>query len=678
MDLSPSKKFVGLVIFVFLGGFLFSTHTTNAASLSVNPTAGTFTVGSTFDVPIYLNTENQSINAVSVFLKFPADKIQLVSPSAGQSIIGLWAVPPRFNNQQGTVELQGLIPNGINTSNGLITTLTFRVKAVGQAVVKLLDESKVLLNDGQGTDALEHSMGAIYQLVLPPPAGPLVASQTHPDSTKWYANSDPVLNWAAVDETVEGYSYLLNTEPTTAPDDISEGDRTSVNYKSLADGLHYFHIKALRSRSWGGITHFALEVDKTPPAEFTLDITPSKRTTRRQPVFQWSTTDQSSGLDHYELKLVPLNPGATDVTNSDGLQPLFIEAQSPYVPQPLDFGRYDLIVRAYDRAGNFTEVVEKLAITKAFFKPIGETGLEVGSSFILPWLWLWIIFGIIILGLWLLIRKIRHWHGEIDHHRQNKSLPAGVKDQLEELKRYRAKYGQALMIFFLLGSLFLSPSLTHADVVSPPVISVASRSITNEDIFYLGGRTEYPKSSVLIYLQNLASGETTSYETTSNGEGDWFYRHHTFLSSGRYQLWVQGKLAEESSPPSPQITIEVERAALQFGVSRLSYATIFLTLTIVLFTILVILGWYVVVHGLRIKKKRALFLKEIREAEESVRRGFAILRRDIMAELAVVKKAKLDRELEAEEKQTEEHLLKDLQAVERYIGREIWEAEQAG
>jgi hypothetical protein len=69
-------------------------------------------------------------------------------------------------------------------------------------------------------------------------------------------------------------------------------------------------------------------------------------------------------------------------------------------------------------------------------------------------------------------------------------------------------------------------------------------------------------------------------------------------------------------------------------------------------------------------------MKEIKEADESIRRGFAVLRRDIEAELDVVKRAKLTGELSKEEKDKEEQLMRDLESISTYTGKEIWEIEQ--
>ena len=112
---------------------------------------------------MFLDTGGQYINALEVFLSYPPDKLQLVSPTTGSSIIDIWTTQPRYSNTRGTVELRGGIPRGINVSQGLITTLTFRVKSTGSAVVRFTDETKLYLNDGQGTNVLYEMNNGIYE-----------------------------------------------------------------------------------------------------------------------------------------------------------------------------------------------------------------------------------------------------------------------------------------------------------------------------------------------------------------------------------------------------------------------------------------------------------------------------------------------------------------------------------
>ncbi|MBI3571908.1 hypothetical protein HY091_00015, partial [Candidatus Kaiserbacteria bacterium] len=125
------------------------------AALTISPTAGTYEVGALVDVSFIVDTGGQSINAVNADVLFPADKLQVVNPAASTSFISLWVTAPTYSNADGTINLQGGLPNpGIKTSAGVISTVTFRIKAAGPATIRYAPSSKVLLNDGQGTNIL--------------------------------------------------------------------------------------------------------------------------------------------------------------------------------------------------------------------------------------------------------------------------------------------------------------------------------------------------------------------------------------------------------------------------------------------------------------------------------------------------------------------------------------------
>ena len=139
---------------VWMGATGATAHAANA-SLYLSPSSGSFPEGSTFTVSLYVNTGGQAVNAVQADLTFPRDKLQVVSPSTGNSFIRTWVTQPSYSNTDGTLHFAGAIPSpGISTNAGLVSTITFRATDTGTAVVKLLDTSRVLLNDGQGTDEI--------------------------------------------------------------------------------------------------------------------------------------------------------------------------------------------------------------------------------------------------------------------------------------------------------------------------------------------------------------------------------------------------------------------------------------------------------------------------------------------------------------------------------------------
>ena len=703
--------FLLAVVFVFLL-FLFltsigRTEAQSEASIFLAPAGGTFAVGSTFNVTVAINTGGKAINAFKVKLLFPPDKLQVVSSGTGQSIAGLWIIRPSFSNIDGTVELQGAIPSpGINTDYGVITTLTFRAKSLGQAIIRVDQSSAAYLNDGKGSDANAILRNGIYNLVLPPPAGPLVVSPSHPDQDKWYNVNDVILEWN-IDPGIEGFSYVLNDNPVDVPDNISEGLNTSAVYKSLSDGVHYFHIKAMRGGAWGGVTHYGIKIQISGPAKFKIDILPSKRTSSKNITVLFNTTDTLSGLDHYEMKVIPLDSPTTkakinakaiiaisqEKTEQISLvqTPLFFEVTSPYLLEFDGYGTWDIIVRAYNKAGNYTEASERLRIVKPFLEFIDSTGVSVGGLAV-PWFVFWPIAGIVVAALAYLAYHTFRWHVHINlRHQEGALKDRRVSAKLEEL-RERFNLLKVLALFLASGIiiyLLQVSTVVKAEITTnqsspsgqaqlpPPTTNLVSRNINNNELFYIGGRAASGNNGkVIVYLQNLSTGETYSFETEVSPNGDWFYSHNKFLQSGNYLLWTQLKIGDNVSPPSGQIQMVVSPVAIQLGASRLSYETIYLALMILFLAIVIGLSVFIVYHFRHGYRKKKNLMKEIKEAEESIKRGFAVLRRDIQAELETIKKIKMNKELSEEEKMREAQLLRDLEEINASIGKEVWDIEK--
>ncbi|MEK7608473.1 MAG: cohesin domain-containing protein [Patescibacteria group bacterium] len=660
---------------------------THGASLFLSPDDGSFTVQNTLTTAVILDTEGESVNAFELFIKFPPDKLQVVSPSTGQSIVGVWVDQPTFNNQTGRIEFKGGVPGGIVTDRGVIASITFRAKGVGEAIVRPTEDSRIFRNDGKATDVFKGAKGGSFLLRLPAPQGPLVFSETHPDQSKWYLNSSVSLEWTNESGTLaRGYSYILNNNPIDVPDDIPEGTQTSVIYRDLPDGRYYFHIKSLSNEGlWGRVTHYAFKIDASPPAEFRIAALPKAKTSRRQPILQFQTTDAESGLDHYEMKVIPLRrQGEVLASLKEESQPIFFEAQSPYLTSPLFLGSYDVIVRAYDVAGNYRDSAERIRIVSALFRSIGDEGLEVKELVVIPWMGIWSSFALLIFLAGYLVFVIRRSHKKTAKQQETKDLPDYVREKIDELNKYRSKYGTLIALLLAFAALSLIPMAPRTanaseDILrlAPPLVTSMAKDISNEEIFYVGGRVEAPRADVVLYLQNLNTGETISQATVSNERGEWFYRHNTFLSSGDYLLWTQVRSGEVLSPPSPQIELGVRETALHFGASRLSYEMLYLILLFVLSAIVLVLIGFAIWHHTKFRKVKRSLAKEVREAEESIRRGFAVLRRDIQSELALFKKTKLPQSISQEEKIREAQLLKDLAWVESYVGKEVWDIERA-
>jgi len=401
------KKVFPILIAFVLAFTITSSVEAAGASLYLSPGSGTFFIGSTFDVSIFVNTKGNNVNAVKVDLKFDPRILQIASPTAGKSFISVWISQPTYSNITGTASFQGGIPSpGINTSSGLVSTITFRAIAPGETTVSFLDSSQVLLNDGEGTNILSSLGGGVYKIVIPPPEGPKVFSPTHPDQNKWYKNNNPSFSWEK-EEGVTDFSYSINHSFYEVPDNISEGSHTSVSYSDLEDGIWYFHIKAKKGNAWGGVSHYIVQIDTTPPAAFTLAFEPFLRSplmTSKEPIVSFITTDSLSGLDHYELKVIDL----TEISEKKGTG-FFVEVTSPYKLPALPLGEYEIIVRAFDKALNFQDSPQKIEVIpseRIFY--ITKRGINIWTIF-LSWQKLILILVLLaILILIIILWRLRH------------------------------------------------------------------------------------------------------------------------------------------------------------------------------------------------------------------------------------------------------------------------------
>jgi len=392
------NKFLKISIGILFSVSLAMPALAGNASLYLAPSQGTFFVGSTFSVSIYVDTKGAEINAIEVDLKFPPDILQITTPTAGESFISEWLTPPSYSNSGGTISFRGGIPGGIVTSAGLVSTITFRGRASGIAKVEFLDSSKVLLNDGKGTPVFTTNIGGVYEILIPPPEGPKVTSPTHPDPDIWYSNSNPTFSWEK-EEGVTDFSYSLDFDSQGIPDNLPEGDFTSISFTDLDDGIWYFHIKAKKAGVWGGTSHYLVQIDSTPPASFIPEITPSTRTSVSQPIVSFITTDALSGFDHFEIKIIDVSPDREE----KGVG-FFVEATSPYKLPAFESGEYMLVVRAFDKAGNWRDESVKIEII-----PKGTGLTKKGIWFFgifLPW---WLIIIIIILLFLLVIVLLILW-----------------------------------------------------------------------------------------------------------------------------------------------------------------------------------------------------------------------------------------------------------------------------
>lgn len=366
--------FLTAILFSFI--FLFIPKITFAADLRVSTDKSQYQVGDVITARITLNSGDQSSNAVSGILAFPADKLKIIALSKSGSIINLWVKEPSYSAS--SINFEGIILNpGYNSNGGRIVTATFTAKSPG-AVSLYFSDGQILANDGNGTNILKNLIRVSFTIIpkaIPtekapeiapapviagnPPPAPTIISLTNPDENKWYKEPTPQLSWVSSNDIMD-VSYILDREISTVPPATPMGLMSYFKPQNpLPDGIWYFHLRLRNASGWGPSATYSLKIDSTAPEMLAIDEIKTYSALGRAK-FVFDSTDKLSGLDHFEFMV---DGGDAQTIVSAGLHNYF---EAPLLAP----GRHLLTVRAYDQAGNIAEKVLEFRVQSDFLKTI--------------------------------------------------------------------------------------------------------------------------------------------------------------------------------------------------------------------------------------------------------------------------------------------------------------------
>ena len=325
-----------------------------AATVYLSPSLGTYSVGSSVTIGVYVTSADQAMNAASGVVTFPADKLQVTSLNKASSVFNFWVQEPSYSNADGTVRYEGVVLNpGFKGTAKRILAITFKVRVAGTARLAF-SQASVLANDGQGTNILTGQSSASLVLTegqppaepKPPaaqPSGPApaVTSATHPNEDTWYNDPNPVLNWK-LPAGVTGVSVLLDQSPSTIPGAASDGLFDSYIFRDVADGTWYGHVRFQTGATWGAAAHRRVRIDTSSPSRMVISqVEDDPAWLQGQAAFRFDAVDELSGIDYYRVFIDSQPPVAW---RDDGTH-IFRTAS-------LDAGSHSIRVTAFDRAGN--------------------------------------------------------------------------------------------------------------------------------------------------------------------------------------------------------------------------------------------------------------------------------------------------------------------------------------
>lgn len=320
------------------------------ASFYITPKSGSYEIGKTFNVTVFINSEGVSINATQAKMSFPSGILKVVNISKSNSIFPLWVQEPVWSNSKGEISFGGGLPSpGFKGKAGKVMTIFFQGKSPGEALVDFRNET-ILENSPYAPDIFSFSQEGKYSIfkIKPPeipkvPSIPQISSPTHPKPEEWYSNSNPEFQWK-IESDIIGISFAFNQKSIFSPDDISEEILSSKTFEGVEDGIWYFHLKVKNDRGWSKTAHFKVQIDTYPPRPFEIVVDNEGDPTNPYPLLYFETKDDTSGISHYEIEI-----GKGDILR------VFEAETNPFRMPYQAPGIRPVIVRAKDFAQNFTE-----------------------------------------------------------------------------------------------------------------------------------------------------------------------------------------------------------------------------------------------------------------------------------------------------------------------------------
>jgi len=367
--LKNKKVHVVSIFFTIL--FLFGYGSASAATLKISSSSGTISSGDKVTLNVILNSEGVAINNAEATIKFSPEYFDVLSVSRSGSIFSLWVEEPYFSNSSGVITFNGGVPTpGFNGSQGPVMSITVKAKKVGQADFSF-SNAAVRANDGLGTDVLTSKSNSTLQINTPLasvpvevtpttvptittattlPIKPVIISTTHSDQNTWYSSNTASFNWK-VPSGVNQVQAILNKTAIATPNISYDSSVTQKTLSDLKDGVYYFHLRYRNTNGWGTTAHYQVNIDTTKP----LDFNPTIRTEDNQNYIKLNAEDSVSGISYYLLAVdenVPIKVKETELIGGEYLLPI------------LNQGNHELVVSAYDKAGNYKDA--KLEFKSSF------------------------------------------------------------------------------------------------------------------------------------------------------------------------------------------------------------------------------------------------------------------------------------------------------------------------
>lgn len=183
----------------------------------------------------------------------------------------------------------------------------------------------------------------VPELYVGGPVAPVIKEGTVGDV--WYSQKDLTFSWQLPNDVTAVAAELFDESGKEPIQSFRPPiDSFTVPADQLTEGQHYLSVQFRNQEKWGMFSEIFIKIDATPPEPFSITFKPISGVTDAVGVV-FDAKDSLSGLAYYDLQIDGQSPQI--VSREEGLMGTIVYLSAGEA--------LNITVRAYDKAGNFTE-----------------------------------------------------------------------------------------------------------------------------------------------------------------------------------------------------------------------------------------------------------------------------------------------------------------------------------
>ncbi len=311
--------------------------------LSIQPESGVFDKDAGQRVSVVLDAGDEPINAIGIRLSYDPSAIRVESVDTSESVCEHFV--SQESDEKGAVGLECIVPSpGYQGKGAKVADVYIKALRPGPASISFAEGTRVLANDGLGTDVLRQAVGGSFLFEDRPSATASTSvtafSVSHPNASRWYASRKVAISWiprVPVNITATGPGSFHSIKSFDAP---------PATIEVPADGEYRFEVA--RKDGSARVSLVKARVDATPPEHVVLQA--SETAVKAGSIVRFIADAKDAGSGVQRASYVKID--------NDLFFPIGREIHIPF----LDAGAHTVTLRSYDNAGNHTDATQAIQV----------------------------------------------------------------------------------------------------------------------------------------------------------------------------------------------------------------------------------------------------------------------------------------------------------------------------